>query len=50
MQMSTIPVVHPSTGMYDSPVTQMRLDGKQVFIEALDGFFLKYIVNSSSAI
>lgn len=36
--------------MRDSPVTQMRLDGKQVFVEALDGFFLKYVVDPSSSI
>ncbi len=43
-------MVHPSTGMCDSPVTQMGLDGKQVFVEALDGFFLKYVVDPSSSI
>lgn len=43
-------VFHPATSMPDSPVTQMRLDGKQVFVEALDGFFLKYVVDPSSSV
>lgn len=41
---------NPTTRMHDSPVTQMRLDGKQVLIKTLNGFFLKYKVNPSPAI
>lgn len=45
-----IVVYQPPTGIHDSPVTQVRLDGKQIFVEALDGFFLKYEVDPSSSI
>lgn len=41
---------YPSPGTYDSPVAQMGLDGKKIFIEALNGFFLKYKVNPASPI
>lgn len=32
------------------PVTQMRLDGKQVFVEAFDGFFLEDKVDPPSSV
>lgn len=45
--------VPPKFGMkvkLDSPVTQMRLDSKQIFVEAFDGFFLKDKVDPSSSV
>lgn len=45
--------VPPKFGMrvkHGSPVTQMRLDGKQVFVEAFDGFFLEDKVDPPSSI
>lgn len=35
---------------HGSPVTQMRLDGKQVFVEALDGFFLQDKVDPPTSV
>lgn len=46
----TVPSKFAMRVKHGSPVTQMRLDGKQVFVKAFDGFFLEDKVDSPSSV